>query len=819
MKTLVFISLLGCLLQNAFGQVSGRMTTRDGQPIPFANVLLLNSIDTSLVKGTLTDENGAYQLENIKAGSYFLRISSIGYQTWNSPIFVLTATLKGKDFGTLTIEEDTKQLAEVEIRAEKSLYQQDRDRTIVNVESSVLTKGSSALQVLERLPGVFIDRQNNSIALNGKNDVRIMVNGKLMRLPVEQVVTLLNGMSADNIEKVELLTTPSAQYDSEGNAGMINIVLKKSEGSGTTGSVSLTGGYGRGEKGAGTLNFSHSRGRVNTYGSYSFSHDKSYSEFFVEGTSNIPTMGGERYTDFWNQTQPVSTNHNASIGFDINRGKTTIGSSIAYNNSLVASTIFNRGEYSIKPDSFLLMLADINGRNRWTNALTNFYVEKEIKEGEKINIDIDYLSYKNENPSQVYTSFFDKEKKAVEPNGSSFSTRQRGSANTPIQVGVVKIDYTKQLNKNLKLEAGVKGTYTRSSSMSKIESLVNSSWISSARTSNNIDMSEGIGALYSSFQLQLNPSTNLIVGARYEYSDTQMAAEKEENNINRKFGKIFPSLFFSKKLNDKSDWQLSYTKRISRPSYTDLASFMTYADPIAVFTGNPFLKPTITNNLKVAYNYEGYSFSVLLSRDDFPIFRNQLTANLERDIMYVSPQNLQYQNYLTFQTNIPLKINKWWNMNYGLVGGWRQFKLSHTQEKLQKTYLAYSLNSTQTIQLPQNFFLEISGWYNSLQFDGSKKVNGFGVLNAGIKKELKNNRGSIQLSVSDLLKSMHVDLYFGHLTEEAFSTKNMVGYNGESQKSRIVKLSYVKSFGETKVKSQRQRGIGSGDERNRIRKD
>jgi iron complex outermembrane receptor protein len=208
MKIVFLNFLFFCFLQNTSGQVSGKLTTGNGEPIPLANVLLLNSRDTSLVKATLTKENGAYHVENISQGSYILRLSSTGYQTWDSPVFELTDLQKSKDFGTQAMKENTKELEEVVVRAEKPLYQQKPEGTVVNVEGSILTKGSTALQVLERSPGVVINHRDNSIELNGKSGVMVMLNGKLMRMSMEQVVTLLNGMSANDISTIELLTTP-----------------------------------------------------------------------------------------------------------------------------------------------------------------------------------------------------------------------------------------------------------------------------------------------------------------------------------------------------------------------------------------------------------------------------------------------------------------------------------------------------------------------------------------------------------------------------------------------------------------------------------
>jgi hypothetical protein len=332
-------------------------------------------------------------------------------------------------------------------------------------------------------------------------------------------------------------------------------------------------------------------------------------------------------------------------------------------------------------------------------------------------------------------------------------------------------------------------------------------------------MKEWIGATYTSFNIQVTPMVRLMAGVRYEYSHQRMEADKVENQIERKFGKLFPAIFAEKKLTEKSTVQVSYTKRISRPSYNDLASYLLYNDPMSVMTGNPALRATITNNLKLGYTYSGYSFSILASRDDYPIVRYQLAENAERDLMSVSPQNLAYQNNLSFQTDLPFKVTKWWNMSFGFVGGLRQFKLMHTKEKVEKTYFASSVNGSQVFELPGKIAMEISGWYNSFQFDGSKKLEAFGMLNAGIKKELKNNGGSIQLTVTDLLKSIRYTSSYGYLTEEAFSINSYVVYKPESAHTRIVKLTYTRSFGNTKVKGRKSREGVSDDERSRIRRE
>ena len=819
MKMVPLNFLLFCFLQNTSGQVSGKLTTANGQPIPFANVLLLNSKDTSLVKAILTKENGTYQLENILPGSYILRVSCTGYQTWDSPVFELTDLQKSKDFGMQVMKENTKELAEVVVRAEKPLYQQKPEGTIVNVENSILTKGSSALQVLERSPGVVINHRDNSIELNGKSGVMVMLNGKLMRMSMEQVVTLLDGMSADDISTIELLTTPPASYDAEGSAGLINIILKKNKKQGTNGSVSLTGGYGYREKGTGSINLSHNTKNINLYGSYTFSHDRTYSDMFVESSQNMPFLGGDVFvTGRWT-TNLVRNNHDATVGFDLKLNpKTTIGSSISYNKSNASGNTITNAGYNVLPDSLLQFTGDNGGKNHWNNLVSSIYMEKLLRQGEKINIDLDYLYFNNNGRSDVQSSFINKHGIQAGADEILFSPRQKGFANTRIQVGVAKIDYTKQLGEKVKLETGIKGAYTQSSSKSGIQSLLNGVWTSSDQTSNNILMKESIGAVYASVNSQINQSTNLVIGARYEYSYTNMDNLKSGGNIaKRKLGALFPNVFFSKKINDKSELQLSYSKRITRPSYNDLASYVGYSDPTAVYTGNPFLKPTITNNIKLGYNYKGYSFSLLFSRDDNAITRYQLTESPATDMLYISPQNLTWQNNITFQTNLPWKVNNWWTMNYGFVGGLRQYKAKYTKQPFEKSFFGYSLSFSQAFKLPGNFSTELSGLYNSLSFDGSRKIDGFGVLNAGIKKELKKSGGSFQLSVSDILTTERYIINYGAITEEAFSIKSHVAFYPESAKFPIVKLTYSRSFGNNKTKAQRSTEVN--DEQERIRKD
>jgi hypothetical protein len=708
---------------------------------------------------------------------------------------------------------DTSVLKEAVIRGRKSLVQQRPDGIVVNVESSLLTKGSSALEVLERSPGIIIDRRNNNISLNGKDGVMVLFNGKLMRMSIGQVMTLLQGISANDIERIELLTTPPAKYDAEGSAGLINIVLKKNLRPGTHGNLSLTGGYGWGEKGTASLSLAHNGPRMDMYGAYTFSHDRSRSSLYIPGTNDFPVLGGPMEILFLDTTRTVQNNHNFTAGgaFRVNPG-TTVGASLIYGINSTGNNAINNVRYNVLPDSLLFFRGNVYTANRWHNLVSSVWLEKKIREGEKITFDMDYLRYHNNNPSEVQSTFTDKHgAQAGTNNDSLFSPRQRGMARTTIDVGVIKLDYEKQWNKKTRLEAGAKGTYTRSGSVSGLESVVDGEWVARTETSNDVVMKEGIGAVYASVNTKLNAATDVTIGMRYEYAYTQLPG------ILRRLGSLFPNVSFTRKMAGRSELQLSYTRRIARPTYNDLASFVGYVDPIAAFTGNPLLRPTITSNIKLGYNIGDYTFSLLASRDDHPISESQLTESPARDLLYVSPQNLVYRNSLTFQANLPWKVNDWWDMSYSLTGGWRRFKETYTAMPAEKSYYSYSFNFNQTFKLPGSFSAELSGWWNSPTWWGTIKAEGFGALNAGVKKELKHDAGTFQLSVTDLLRTTQIRMHFGALTREAYATDSHVRFNPESRIFPIIKLTYSRSFG-TGLSTQQKQRKGSQDEIDRIRK-
>ncbi len=273
----------------AIAQTTLTGSVRDGvgKPLPFASIALLNAKDSTLAKGGISSETGSYELTGVRARRYVVSASSVGYKNSRSAVFEVTTA--STEAPVLLLTESAKTLNEVTVAAQKPVFEQQLDKLVVNVQSIVTAAGSSALDVLERSPGITVNRQSNALTMAGKSGVVVMINGKINRLPTDAVMELLTGTNAANVEKIELITNPSARYDAEGDAGVINIILKKNTALGTNGTYTLSAGYGFYEKLNGSVNLNHRTGKLNLFGDLSGQRDRAWRELL--SNSDVSNAG------------------------------------------------------------------------------------------------------------------------------------------------------------------------------------------------------------------------------------------------------------------------------------------------------------------------------------------------------------------------------------------------------------------------------------------------------------------------------------------------------------------------------------------------
>ncbi|MEZ4777681.1 MAG: outer membrane beta-barrel protein [Bacteroidia bacterium] len=784
-----------------FAQISGVVADDLQQGIPFANVLLYQSADSSFLTGVNTNETGHFTIHHRSPGNYYIQISRIGYKTSNCLPVNLSENGQA-DLETITLESEAATLDEVVISARKDIIQQTPLGKVVNVQSSLLTKGSNALQLLERLPGVITDKSNNEFSLNGQKGVTVLINGRRVMMSQSEIMALLENTLADNIEKVELITSPSSRYDADGGAGIINIIMLQNTAQKSRFGFTTMAGYGFREKASVSINYQRNWNKFSLTGTYGYLRDVRRSGFAGFGTSSKPAiLGGNSTADFSTFSRAFQNGHNLNLAAEYRPAAgVTLGTdwilSFAQNHNLSNNNV----AWDTEEFGYLAMKGLSDGESRRANLIGSIFLDKNWK-GNRISLDLSTLGYFNDNPANIDSDYFDENGEPLLPPSEIFTTGNRGKSLSDIHVGVAKIDYERSFGSSVKGEFGGKISFSDNKNDSNIESLINGKWQTDTRSQSLILSKEKIMAAYSQFRFNLGQKNSLHAGLRYEFWRRDINTEKEPFRISG----LFPTVLFTRGLKEGQSFNMGYSRRITRPLYTDLISNLFYNDPTFVFSGNPSLKPTLTDQIKLDYNIPGLSSSLIFQYDKNPILRYQITTNKEQNIGISSPQNLDYSKSITLFLNAPLQITHWWKMSVSSTSSLRNYQISYTPVVAAKTYLFQSFNVSQNFTVPGDIELELSGWRNLRSYDGSNRIAGFGVVNLGLAKKLKNDKGTIALNLPDLFRTFKVHTYIGGMTNLIFDIKSESDWRDETALYQVFRLSYSRSFGGKVTQQKRTR--------------
>lgn len=798
---LLVVLLLTCSVysQNRYS-VSGKLVDDTSEGIPFANVLLLQPNDSTLVKGTLTTELGTYEFTNIQEGEYVIQGSFVGYQTANSEVFTLS---ENKIMPTITLSEG-ETLSEVVVVAEKPLFSQKVDRLVINVESSIVSAGGSALEILERSPGVTVNRQNSNISVVGKDGVVVMINGKVSYVPTSSLVQFLEGMSADNIKSIELITTPPANFDAEGNAGFINIVLKESADIGLNGSYSFSAGVGEGElTTSNSLSFNYRKDKLNLFGSYSYALDKRPQVFtFLRDFSRNDTVFT---TSTITDRAPRQRNHNLRVGIDVDISeKTVMGFLLSAFDNRWSMDAFNKSIDSENgtPVGFVTLVND--EINRLQHFGANYNIKHNFNEDTYLSFDLDYLFYEFDNPTNYVNSFFDANNN---PNGTELTQSRK---NTPINTWVGKLDFSKKINDSWKYEAGIKGTTSKFENDVSVAFEENGQFITDPDFTNFSELDEQIYAGYIASEYTIDEKTTAKAGLRYEFTDSKLDVSNQGTVVDREFGKLFPSAFVNRKFTEDLSMNLSYTRRITRPTFNDLAPFVIFIDPNTFISGNASLQPAISDAYKYDINYKSYFLSFQYTHEDNSISGFQPFIDPETGRLIVEAANLDYTNTFSIVAGFPLKIAPWFRTQNNLSFIKQNLRTFYNNSPIEIEVDNFRANSTFSFKLSDTFSAELSGFYNSPSLSGLRKsVEVYGI-NFGLQKKFGDRWGTLKFSINDVFDTV-IFKENTYLPDENINIDSSFDFV-----VRTFSVTYSRSFGNSKLKSERKRETGSEDERRRV---
>jgi hypothetical protein len=805
---LIFIAtILIVALNKLNAQVAIRGTIQDaiGKPMEFVNVMLLSPTDSGLIKGAVTAADGKYIFENITTGKYIVSATFSGMKQIYTNIFDVTESKNDVNMNTLYLKDKEEQLAKVTVMAKKPMFEQKVDRMIVNVKNSITNAGGSALDVLAKSPGVTVNRQNNSIAINGKNGVVVMINGRKSYMPMDGLLQMLSGISAGNIDKIELITTPPAKYDAEGNAGYINIVLISNPYMGTNGSYFVTAGYGKKFLGSTGANFNYRNGKINWYGNYSFDRDHliQQGDGFTQLGRGSDVIANATYSD----RDAIRAVHNLRMGLDYQLDTSTIiGALVSGYNSMWTMVANNDASIKINGAEDTSINTIDNEINHWQNIMTNLNYQHTYKAGKVLRFDANYIYYKDNNPNTYENVFYNGDKQYL------YTSNVKTGKITPIHFWVFSSDYSTNIGKKITMEAGAKVSISQFHNDVSVQNLQVDKWITDTALSANYFLKENIGAAYTSFIMNVNPKTSMKFGLRYEYTSSNLSTATTANIVDRKYGQLFPTFYIAQKLNDNNTINFSYSRRITRPTYNDLAPFTIYFDPKTFFTGNPALQPAIANSVQASYVFKDFVFSLSYTYEKNTIegFQTQKIDTIN-NMLFLSAKNFNYEQYITASISLPFTVTTWWTMQNNLNADWKQVNTIYNGAPVQLQVYDFNINSTQRFTLPKDYSIELTGLYMSPSNFGTARLKPIYQVDAGFQKKFPNKKDILRFAANDMFNSGGNFRYVEHLPIPGAVIRGSINFGMVA-----FKLTYTHNFGNKALNGKRDRSTGAEDELKRV---
>lgn len=787
--TILFLAIF----YTSFGQTvfSGRVVDKNKNPIPYCNILLIDLNNNQNYIGGTTRENGYFEIETNFSSSIKIKITNIGFREYLSKRIDVDQNESNYALGEIILNDEAFALKDVSVLAKKLPYKREIDRTVINLEDEPNTQGSSVLDILERTPGVILDRQNNSLSMLGKDGVNVMINGKMTYMPTSALVQFLNGMSSDNVKSIELITTPPSKYDAEGNSGYINIELKKRLDEGINGNLSATNSFSYNDnKSQRSISggFTASNPKNNINFNYSYMDNEIPGEGFFTRTYTNQTPFLETRSIFFNAVDTPSHNIRFSYDYMITE-KLEIGTSITGYSSLEdqnSTTRYEEGQ-------------DINyafarkERKDWKNMQINLFAKYNISEDTNLEFSYDILDYEN------YTNY----NALFEEQIANLPLEIFTEKESPFAIRVSKVDFQSLLFKKIKITAGVK--YVKSD-FTNINS-VNIDGEIQEKYSNQSILVENIMAGYSQANFDITKKIKIQAGLRYEFTDTFVSSGLGETFVDREYGNLFPSLFLGYKLDDFNNLNMSYSKRISRPAFTDMAPMLIFLDLNTAVFGNLSLRPSYSRNYQVDYRYKSIGLSAQYSNENDVFARFSPTIDTETNFITYSPNNLDKRETITAILNFPINPTKNWKIRYFTSLSYSEVNGLVDTRLINNSITSLRFNMNNDLNITDSFTIQVVGFYQTkTNLNNGGYMRPMGKLDISAQKKIDENI-IVTLNGTNILNSMK---FRPMIDTPELNLLQMAEFNFLKPQAKIT-LTY--NFGNTNVKTKK---IKSAEESKRI---
>ncbi|MEO5563854.1 MAG: TonB-dependent receptor [Chitinophagaceae bacterium] len=784
-------------------KVIGVVKDQQGKGLDKTTVTLLRAKDSTMVKLSVTDNAGKFTIESTP-GQYLVSTSHVGYLPVYSPVFDLSTD---QTLADLTMVRSEGALAGVTVSSQKPMIEVKADKMIVNVEGTINAVGNDGLELLRKAPGVLIDKDDN-ISLSGKNGVRIYVDGKPSPLSGTDLSAYLKSMQSSQIESIEIITNPSAKYDAAGNAGIINIRLKKNKAFGTNGSVNAGYGIGTYGKYNGGLSLNHRDRKINLFGNYNFNHNLNYNVF------NLYRKVADTVFDGKNMMTNKNTGHGFKGGIDyFATDRSTFG--LVVNGNLTNTDMFTDGLTDIyRPDGTLDRQLQGNNSSVAERNNINFNLNYRYTDtsGRELNVDADYGRFRiNTDQLQPNINFYPGDPTPKDVQIFSFLSP------SDIDIYTLKTDYEQNF-KGGKLGYGFKVTQTETDNNFGSYDVVGNNKTLDPNKSNQFNYKENVNAVYVNFNKQYKKGVMLQLGVRVENTNSRGDSYglNPDGTVNysskqffkRRYTDPFPSAAVTFNKNPMNQWSLSYSRRIDRPAYQDLNPFLFKLNIYTYQKGNTDLTPQYTNSLAVTNVYK-YKLTSTVTYSHVDDVFTQLVDTAEISKAFITKKNLATQDIVSLNVSYPFMYKSYMlfanvNTYYSLYkadfgGGSRKVNLDVF------SYNLYIQNSLKFGGKKKLWTAEVSGFYNAPSvWQGTFKSKALWSIDGGVQKVIFKGKGNLKASVSDIFKTLRwkgTSNFAGQITTASGNWE-----------SRQFKLNLSWRFGSNTVKAARTRKAASDEE-------
>ena len=791
------------------GKISGKVTDEQQKPIEGATAELLRTKDSSLVKVAISNKSGLIEFENIRFGSYFIKTTYVNHERSFSSIIDLSATNSAVTVNDIILKHAAKELQTVQVTGRKPFIQQMTDRIVVNVENSVINAGSSAFDVLERSPGVLID-VNDNISMRGKTGIIIYIDGKPSPMSGADLVNYLRSLPSNAIERIELITNPSARYDAAGNAGIIDIRMKKDQRFGTNGS--FTAGYGQGiyPKANTGINFNYRNKKVNLFGSYNFSYRMGLNHLLLD--RNFYTDGqftGQDLKDNFTKI-PLYLN-TVRFGADFYPNKKTVYGFVVNSNLNTFKPYNNNSSVVIGSNKQPLYTfnTQTKNNNENKNIATNFNFKHTFDStGRELTADLDYAYFNTDNSSRVSTQYHNLDGTPMQPD-YILDGFQEGNLN----LATAKADYVKPLKQKAKIETGFKTSFVTADNDAQFFDMSSGSPVNDVNKTNHFYYDENINAAYFIFK-KAYKKIDFQFGLRAENTNVKTRQEKGDIRWDSSYTQLFPSAYFNYSIKEDQRIGVSVSRRIDRPNYSQLNPFLFLIDVTTYATGNPSLLPqftwayelnyTVKNiNLTLGYSHTVKNQNIVIARfkEVFP------TIPADDNVTVQIPVNLSSSDYFGLTVAAPIRISKWWNMiNNGNLY-YNHFNGSLGSTTLDKGKVVADLRTNNTFTFKKGWTAELNSNYNTGGQYGFMVTRSQWGVGAGVQKTFWQGKGQLRFNVTDI--------FWTNLPRATITYDNYIEKWRAYRETRVANLAFTYRFGSNKVLQARRRTTGSEEERQR----